>query len=852
MDVHLKRECLARKMQRSLAAKAEMAKLETNCDACGSLVPRKNLRSHHANHCGMRLVTCRRPGCAQQVLAHFLAKHDKYECASARQTSSFVEHAARIPSTFECPECRLIVSTGLFRKHAADECRMRIVTCPNKSMGCNDELPACAVKHHLRQECCVQIDRAERASRHQERLERVRCSGCGYTVIAQRLMKHQRGMCPNRKVPCKHWELGCAAMLRLSAMDEHLCVDRLLNARSCLAFDSGKAYIALGEEDRKPPWTVEMWIWRPGLVESTRARARMALESHWKFQQSREKLAVSEQRLATLEPLLVASATKSSKEKSREAEQAHEKLMDEMVDAATVRDDAKVGLVVASIVLSNTLAAATRGVLELTAQNRLRGFDRLALGSTPWYAVTPDVRRGNASGIGEDQAEGDDTVIRQMVPLQTYSTPELSQMLDARQDGTVSGTVGATIGAGERVAQETTLTKDKTNQSSIPNTSGVEEALLSAADIEDEDAVGESLEGGTETSPANHGLQPHAVSGGSQGEVETTAVADEHPFSHEGTQVATEGALAQKEASFWAEWVALNGSSLAERILRLSEEILPQLKEEVVTITGLAPDSIFNTSGDLSRTDKVSDDQEVVAAEGGAINDVSNSSTKSSAKRSATQKAARKAKRKQKHEQQFGQKLETRIAKEVGKRGGVETIFGSDEVIFQLEMGPQDMVGIKARDQPALPFNYRCPRERWVHLAFVSDSTGVFLLENGKTASRLRDITIPLPMREIGGRETACQCLIQEVRYWKVKRSEEELAKFMHDVLPASTMEDGLLGYWTFEEGVGDYVNDVTEQRFRVRKVGTGLKWVRPDMMRTFEVGEAPTPSWREQNVCKV
>lgn len=866
MDVHLKRECSARKMQCSLAAKAEMAKLETQCDACGSLVPRKKLRSHHASDCGMRLMTCRRPDCAQQVPAQSLAKHERYECAIVKRNDAFVEQAARKPTTVECPECGFVVPTGLFRKHAADECRMRIVACPNKNMGCNDELFASAIKRHLRQECFVQIDRTERASRHVERLERIRCSGCGYTVIAQRLIKHQRDMCPNRKAPCKHWELGCPTMLRLSAMDEHLCVDRLLDARSCLAFDSGKAYIALGEEDRKPPWTVEMWIWRPGLVESTREKARMALKAYWEFQQSRDKLAVSKRRLAMLEPLLAAAATRSSKEKSREAEQAREKLMDEMVDAATLRDDAKVGLVVASVVLSNTLAAATRGVEELTVQDRLRGFDRLALGSTPWYAMAPDMRSGNAGGRCRDHEEGDDTAKQQVVSLQSYSTSELSQTLDgrapmdSRHDHTESGIVGATIRTGKSVDEETTLTQDEKSQPSNPNAQDMNEAPLSAADMVDGGDVGELatnegeplLDGGTENRPASDGLQSNAISNGKQEKVETTVVADEQPSSLDATQVATEVALGQKEASFWAEWVALNGPSLAKRLLRLSGDTLPQLKEEVVAVTGLAVDSIFRASGDVSKTDNFIGDEEVIAAEGGAINDGSILSTNMSVKRSATRKAAKKAKRKQKHEQQFGKKLETRIAEEVGKRGGVETLFGSNNVLFQLEMGPQDRMGIKTSGKPDQPFNYRCPRERWVHLAFVSDSTGVFLLENGKTASRLRDVTVPLPMREIGGRETACQCLIQDVRYWKVKRSKDELAGLMHEVLPTSAIEDGLLGYWTFEEGAGDYVNDVTEQRFRARKVGRGLKWVRPEMMCTFQVAEAPTPSWREQNVCKV
>ena len=148
-------------------------------------------------------------------------------------------------------------------------------------------------------------------------------------------------------------------------------------------------------------------------------------------------------------------------------------------------------------------------------------------------------------------------------------------------------------------------------------------------------------------------------------------------------------------------------------------------------------------------------------------------STASVKKKGKSRKAAKKAKRKKKHQENFGKNIETRIAEEVGKRGGVETLFGSAKVLFQLEIGPHDRVGIKVAGKKDQIFNYRCPRERWVHLAFVSDASGVLLLENGKTASRLSDVTVPLPMREIGGRETACQCLMQEVRYWSVQRSKD-------------------------------------------------------------------------------
>lgn len=851
ISVHLERECLMRKKQQDLAVKATASELQEPCDACGSLVSRKTLRAHRANECGMRLVHCSRLGCTQKVTAKSIADHERNDCATARHNAVLIDQAARRSATEECLQCHAGVPTATLRKHAVVECSMRIVACPNKHLGCDEKLRAAKVTLHLRDECFVQQDRAERASRFAKRRERVRCSGCGYTVAAPHLASHQRNKCSNRKVPCKHWELGCPVMVRLSAMDEHLKVDRLLDPRSCLVFDGGRAYIALDGGDRKPPWTVEMWIWRPGLVESTREKARTALQAYWEFQQSRVQLKAAEQRLSMLEPLLAAAATKSSKERSRETEGTRDKLMDEVVDAATLRDDAKVELVVASVVLSNSLAAATRGVEEITAQDQLRGFDRLALASTPWYAVPSDARKGKKFGGGRgEHGKGENTTVKQ---TRTLPSSDASSQLSQRPSGLKAG--GHERG-------------DSHHQLSIPDSGNIDEGTTSSAL---EAAVAGTMTGlidrGSETSskkavvenPAGFLRQSDLLSNGGhenavyeEAEVAGEALAgasEAHP-PLDVRREAYERALAQKEASFWAEWVALSGKSLAGRVLHLSGETLPLLKEEVVALTGVSADAIFRSVGNSNNAagEETRPDDGFATAD----NDDSSASTKMSSNKSAAKKAARKAKRKQKHEQKFGKKLESRIAEEVGKRGGVETLFGSDKALFQLEIGAQDRVGIKVTGQPDQAFNYRCPRERWVHLAFVSDSSGVFLLENGKTASRLHDVTVALPMREIGGRETACQCLVQEVRYWKVKRSKDELEGWMHEVLRTPIVMEELLGYWTFEEGAGEYVHDVTEQCIRARMVGRGLNWVTPELMCTFQVGEAPTPSWREQNVCKV
>lgn len=257
LRLHLRRDCLKRREQRILADKGKALDAEIACDACDERLPRKNLRVHQANGCQMRMVQC--SNCEEAVQARTLEDHQKLDCKTAKRQHALCKQVAGRPAEKECPACHETVVASLLRSHASDECPSRIVACPNKYLGCGEELPAAEMASHIRKhQCTVRIEREERASKYFSRRQRVQCSGCGYSVVLEHLLRHHREKCPNRRVPCKHWELGCPAMLRLSAMDDHLNVERLLHPRACLAFDSGKAYIALGENDRKPPWTAEM------------------------------------------------------------------------------------------------------------------------------------------------------------------------------------------------------------------------------------------------------------------------------------------------------------------------------------------------------------------------------------------------------------------------------------------------------------------------------------------------------------------------------------------------------------------------------------------------------------------
>lgn len=835
--------------------------MEVTCDACGMGVARVHLRTHLAEKCPMRLVRCSRPGCLELVAWGKLSDHLRKECSIARKNAALIEEAARSPRAKTCPDCHTrITPLSQFGRHSTEECPQRIVPCPNKHLGCQKSTQFARIRWHLRSECIVGLDRAERASQHMTRLERVRCAECGFTVLRQQLTNHQRDKCPNRRVPCKNRQLGCPVVISLASMEEHLRVDRLLGARPCLVVDAGRSFIALDDADRKPPWTVELWIWRPSLVEGTRGKARMALEAYWAFRHAGQRLDNTQRRVDAIEPQVVAAAaaeggggggggarrrSKSVEDGPGESEGAREELTNELVAAATARDDAKVDLAVSAAVLANTLAAVKRGVEQISSRPRHGGLRRLALASTPWYEQSPSSLRGGDPSAGQHHHARSDQGPEQSAASGASPRPRASGASLARAGGIVDlqrGVAGA--------AREEMCLGD------AGGTDGEASASASAPRVAVTSSPGPSAEargrgrvGGDEVATG----RVVGRTGGACGEGDGAPLTQgDEPGRGGGTDGTGSLDLAREEASFWAEWVALTGPSVATRLLSLADDTLPRLMEEVARKTGVPARQIFGDAPGTAR-DTTSEEEKharEVAAKNEGVSSPGDAGANKEGARRAARRAARK-KRRRKHEQQFGKKLGARIAEEVRGRGGFGTLLGSEQALVQLEMGAEDRVGIKMPGGSDVVSNYRCPRERWVHLSLVAGPTEVTILEDGQPADRLPGSNVPLPMGEIGGREAACQCLLQEVRCWKVRRTNEQLAGHMRKVLPASSVGEGLVRYWTFEEGSGEFVRDVTEQGPRARMVGRGIRWAVPDLMRVG-VKEAPTPSWREQNVCKV
>jgi hypothetical protein len=105
------------------------------------------------------------------------------------------------------------------------------------------------------------------------------------------------------------------------------------------------------------------------------------------------------------------------------------------------------------------------------------------------------------------------------------------------------------------------------------------------------------------------------------------------------------------------------------------------------------------------------------------------------------------------------------------------------------------------------------PLYQWVHIAVVKTASNTYLYTNGVLAA-VRGSAIPNPTqttalrigRQYGGYEEYWYGNIDEVRVWNVARSGAEILQTMTNRLTGS--EQGLVGYWRFDEGAGRILTD--------------------------------------------
>lgn len=189
------------------------------------------------------------------------------------------------------------------------------------------------------------------------------------------------------------------------------------------------------------------------------------------------------------------------------------------------------------------------------------------------------------------------------------------------------------------------------------------------------------------------------------------------------------------------------------------------------------------------------------------------------------------------------------------ERCGRHIVASSAKNVISLVAGPKGEItfyrpsGAKAARE--VSFQTRLERNRWNHVVFSAGAKELSLFLNGELKSIRRGV-FDLPMSRIGSKEKAesFQGFVQEIRYWKECRTLQQLQLYAASILPVAKCKS-LLGYWTFEEGMGDLVDDMALKL--PRSACFNAEWVLYDtaeVRRRF--GIPPTPSLRDQTCCIV
>ncbi|GMH56465.1 hypothetical protein TL16_g02140 [Triparma laevis f. inornata] len=675
---------------------------------CGKMIRTQDIASH-AKVCTSREITCPEVGCNDRILFCDIKSHKGTTCRIAiRRQKLLDQKKARDEEVKELllekaasPARKVKTAVELLVEQIDAErvqnARLRwLQSAELNLMRANDSRTN---KRKLEAELFdifdIDPDIAERAKNARKRHQEVPCPNCGEFIVQMFLNKHINTVCVNRKVPCRNWELGCPAMIRLRDRATHENVEHLLKPRPCIRWTGNAGFVELGEEeDIKPPWTAEFWVYRSSARECAMNTTRKALEAGEKKEELAEVAQESMKMLLKGEQMLAELAQRVAKKRSPELMREKERVTEQLIDMAKDNE----------------------------AKIRAAAYKKIE------YRML--VKASSKCLIEYDKEEGSE--LDKLV---------VNLVLDAH----------------------------------LPN-----------------------------TPPA-------------------TAASSNRPFTV-GNKMDPPPPI---------EWHG-NGRSLMQHIH--AEALLVNVNEK------MEEDEIASSAEAKAAARK---------AEQAAKEKAQKGNKKGKGRRGKADKADRKERRKKHREEVHGVRLEEQIRLETIGTGGVDLLASSARSKLGLNHTKEGKLGFSVAGKGEFTVNTRVPRGEWVHIAYVAfkpPKKRVAIYMNGRLIGYEDGVKCNLPMDKIGSDSHCVQGFVQEVRYWATQRSKVEIKKYMHELLPENATEEGLLGWWTFEEGEGRFAFDVSDQRYQSKIAGRGIRWVTADDLNA----PAPTPAWRERACCKV
>ncbi|MFH0763486.1 MAG: LamG domain-containing protein [Candidatus Omnitrophota bacterium] len=157
---------------------------------------------------------------------------------------------------------------------------------------------------------------------------------------------------------------------------------------------------------------------------------------------------------------------------------------------------------------------------------------------------------------------------------------------------------------------------------------------------------------------------------------------------------------------------------------------------------------------------------------------------------------------------------------------------GSGKLRIELSKGGfNDLANLKGNTAVSL--------DQWTHVATTFNGAETKLFVNGSfDGSQTQSGSIvpnskPFYIGSVDGGEVF-HGLIDEVRIWNYARSQQQLQDYMNG--PLTGNEQGLMGYWNFDEGTGNTLGDLTQ--FGNDGQIYGARWVSSDSPVTTPVPE--------------
>mmetsp|Transcript_24423 Transcript_24423/g.41370 ORF Transcript_24423/g.41370 Transcript_24423/m.41370 type:complete len:1190 (-) Transcript_24423:209-3778(-) len=838
----------------------------TTCPHCFKELTVRDLRAHLQKSCTQKMVQCPERGCSAVLPQNELKEHLKFGCVLAKKRRSLaavsvkrkediqMETVRRIEAhqskpdlpfqqksyytqandeeadevdkvsnnedivlTFkskappivedvlvQCENCKDMVREDAIRHHISEECRYRKIYCSNRSLGCMVEVPMCELREHLKRSCAVEEQKDKLVQRSRKRREQMQCSGCGDLFELQYLSHHERTSCPNRKVPCRNHALGCQVIVRLKDRKAHEDVTSGVKPRPCLFFDGQDTRMMINEDDVTPPWTTELWVYRPSLLESCRSHMREIKRVGLNFHKS--ILAECHERVHVLE--LKASLETYAAQVGDPAgiEEITVKLAQQLLVYEKVAlDTCMFGQLL--------LVAATTAVAEITEVLPTRppkDFVDIMPKPTGKLCLKTYVVKGIDDGAGGSGKEDDDLSVEEAAEIAKKSL-EINEQMEMLKK-LLDEQSNADAGDGKDTSQTAESITGTEKHDGFNENENEEEKEKAESDEP-------SLPDGFDLMKTN------------------TEVLDWAPKRWKDWMKMAEGVIQTLES----DQVVLRSWRLEVGLVRMNDEELKALKKSKSIDDAKAKKEAAKAAkrekrekkkrkdGKNDRNKKISSN---FAAKFEGIQRMYSGSEPISVGPDAciylnlsAVSMPGKAKKKKGHEsdsEEEERKGKQKVVKVQGSFGFADKIVGSHS------------------------FGVKIPREKWTHVIVKctrKPKKRIFVYSNSILMGTLKDHYFNLPMESIGSKYLSLHGYLLDYRYWAKERSLAEIKYGMHNLLDlsppadqnippkmkskkkeppkprnihfADMTSDQLISWWAFEDGFHNRsVQDISGNRF--------------------------------------